>query len=288
MALAFPSSPTVNQTYTSGTRTWTWNGTAWKLPSTALTGVTGTGNAVLSASPTFTGTVSAATITTSGNITSNGAIGVGTSSLIGSTTSPLQITGDLAFIGSNRSILGNLYYSSGWKYAANGYGWGFREDGAGKLQIASAPNNTSGAGAAATVTLGLCSFDLTTRAVNIPGDITLAAYTETIVALGTVAAAATLAITAGTFITATLTSATACTITLPPVSPAGKSFILLLKQPASGTATTATFITSPGGFIKFGSAGAPTITATVGKLDILTFTSDGTNWYGSASQGYTY
>ena len=54
MALAFPSSPTVNQTYTSGTRTWTWNGTAWKLPSTALTGVTGTGNAVLSVGPTIT------------------------------------------------------------------------------------------------------------------------------------------------------------------------------------------------------------------------------------------
>jgi len=54
MALAFPSSPTVNQTYTYGTRTWTWNGTAWKLPSTALTGVTGTGNAVLSVGPTIT------------------------------------------------------------------------------------------------------------------------------------------------------------------------------------------------------------------------------------------
>ena len=54
MALAFPSSPTVSQTYTSGTRTWTWNGTAWKLPSTALTGVTGTGNAVLSVGPTIT------------------------------------------------------------------------------------------------------------------------------------------------------------------------------------------------------------------------------------------
>ncbi len=54
MALAFPSSPTVSQTYTSGTRTWTWNGYAWKLPSTMLTGVTGTGNAVLSVGPTIT------------------------------------------------------------------------------------------------------------------------------------------------------------------------------------------------------------------------------------------
>ena len=275
MAISLPSSPTVGQTYTLGGKIWTWNGTAWKLPSTTSTlpvlyggtGVTtstGTGSTVLSVSPTFTGSV-----------------GIGTTPVV-STTSPLQIAGDLAFIGSNRSILGNLYYSSGWKYAANGYGWGFREDGAGKLQIASAPNNTSGAAAAATVTLGLCSFDLTTRAVNIPGDTTLAAYTETIVTLGTVAAAATLAITTGTFITATLTTATACTFTMPTVA-AGKSFILYLRQPAAGTPTTATFTN-----VKWGSAGAPTITATVGKMDILSFSSDGTAWYGAAAQGYTY
>lgn len=108
------------------------------------------------------------------------------------------------------------------------------------------------------------------------------AYTETIVASGTVGASATLAITAGTVLTATLTSATACTFTMPTAT-AGKSFTLLLKQPASGTATTATFTG-----VKWGSIGAPTITATVGKLDILAFIADGTNWYGTASQGYTY
>jgi hypothetical protein len=108
------------------------------------------------------------------------------------------------------------------------------------------------------------------------------AYTETIVASGTVGASATLAITAGTILTATLTSATACTFTMPTAT-AGKSFTLLLKQPASGTATTATFTG-----VKWGSIGAPTITATVGKLDILAFIADGTNWYGTASQGYTY
>jgi len=108
------------------------------------------------------------------------------------------------------------------------------------------------------------------------------AYTETIVASGTVGASATLAITAGTILTATLTSATACTFTMPTAT-AGKSFTLLLKQPASGSATTATFTG-----VKWNSGGAPTITATVGKLDILAFIADGTNWYGTASQGYTY
>ena len=33
MALSFPSSPTLNQTYTLGTKTWTWNGTTWKASS---------------------------------------------------------------------------------------------------------------------------------------------------------------------------------------------------------------------------------------------------------------
>lgn len=117
---------------------------------------------------------------------------------------------------------------------------------------------------------------------------TVSGYTESVVALGTVTTTATIAITAGTVITATLTASTACTFTLPSVSTAGKSFILLLKQAATTGAGTGTFVTSPAGFIKWGTAGAPTITSTAGKLDILTFVSDGTNWYGSAAQGYTY
>lgn len=34
MALDFPSSPTLNQTYTYGGRTWTWNGTGWAATTT--------------------------------------------------------------------------------------------------------------------------------------------------------------------------------------------------------------------------------------------------------------
>ena len=109
----------------------------------------------------------------------------------------------------------------------------------------------------------------------------VSAYTETVAASGTVGSTATLSIAVGTVLTATLTSATPCTFTMP-AAIAGKSFLLLLNQPASGTATTATFTG-----VKWGSAGAPVITATVGKMDILTFVSDGTNWYGSTAQGYT-
>ena len=118
--------------------------------------------------------------------------------------------------------------------------------------------------------------------LKVSGTLTVAAYTETITASGTVGSTATLSITLGTVLTATLTSATACTFTMPTAT-AGKSFVLLLKQPASGSATTATFTG-----VKWNSGGAPTITATVGKLDILAFVSDGTNWYGTATQGYTY
>jgi hypothetical protein len=67
-----------------------------------------------------------------------------------------------------------------------------------------------------------------------------------------------------------------------PTATAGKSFILLLKQAASTGNGTATFTG-----VKYSSVGAPTITATAGKMDILSFVSDGTNWYGSYSQGYT-
>jgi len=106
-------------------------------------------------------------------------------------------------------------------------------------------------------------------------------YTEGVVSIGTVTTASTLSLTSGTVQTATLTASTACTFTMPTAT-AGKSFVLLLKQAASTGNGTATFTS-----VKWGTAGAPTITATAGKMDILTFIADGTNWYGSISQGYT-
>ena len=110
---------------------------------------------------------------------------------------------------------------------------------------------------------------------------TITNYVETVVAIGTVSSSHTLSLTSGTVQTATLTASTACTFTMPTAT-AGKSFILLLKQAASTGNGTATFTG-----VKWGSAGTPTITATAGKMDILSFVSDGTNWYGSIAQGYT-
>ena len=127
----------------------------------------------------------------------------------------------------------------------------------------------------------LVSGLLTATNVTASGLLTVTTYVESVVAVGTVTSSSTLSLTNGTVQTATLTASTACTFTMPTAT-AGKSFVLLLKQAAATGNGTATFTG-----VKFGTAGAPTITATAGKMDILTFIADGTNWYGSAVQGYT-
>jgi hypothetical protein len=70
------------------------------------------------------------------------------------------------------------------------------------------------------------------------------------------------------------------TITMP-TAVAGKSFILLLRSGAGSYSVTWTTVKWPGGT-------APTVTTTASRLDIYSFFSDGTNWYGiTVSQNYT-
>ena len=118
--------------------------------------------------------------------------------------------------------------------------------------------------------------------VSITNDLSFGSFLETVTATGVVGSTATLVISAGTMLTVTLTSATPCTFTMPTPT-AGRSFTLMLRQPATGTATTATFTN-----VKWSTTGAPTITATVGKMDVLSFMADGASWYGSFVQGFTY
>jgi len=131
------------------------------------------------------------------------------------------------------------------------------------------------------VTIGNTTVSLGSTASGL-GNVTLSNstvtnYTESVVAIGNTGTAQTLSLASGTVLTATLTGN--CTFTMPTAT-AGKSFILLLKTGAGSF--TGTFTS-----VKWNSIGAPTITATASKMDILTFVSDGTNWYGSYSQGYT-
>ena len=106
---------------------------------------------------------------------------------------------------------------------------------------------------------------------------TVTNYTETQNTANT-GSAITLSLTDGTVENLTLTAG--ATITMPAVG-AGKSFILYLKTGAGGYAVTWTTVKWPGGT-------APTITSTASRMDIYSFFSDGTNWYGTTvGQNYT-
>ena len=121
----------------------------------------------------------------------------------------------------------------------------------------------------------LTAKTLTTPVLTNP---TVTNYVESVVAIGNTGTSQTIALTNGTVQTATLTGN--CTFTMPTAT-AGKSFVLLLRQDGTGS-RTATFTG-----VKFNVGGTPTMTAAANKMDIFTFIADGTNWYGSYSQGYT-
>jgi hypothetical protein len=107
---------------------------------------------------------------------------------------------------------------------------------------------------------------------------TITGYTETAPAAANSGTATTISISSGTVLRYTMTGN--CTFTMPTAT-AGQSFIVILTQDATG-GRTAVFTG-----VKWPAATAPTITttATTGR-DILTFVSDGTNWYGSAAQAF--
>jgi len=142
------------------------------------------------------------------------------------------------------------------------------------------PNNLL---ANSSVTLGNTVVSLGSTATSLgnltAANVTVTNYIETLQAVGTVGATSTLALTTGTVLTATLTASTPCTFTMP-TAVAGKSFILILTQAATGM-TTATFTS-----VKFPGGTAPTITATASAVDILSFVSNGTNWYGNYAQAF--
>jgi hypothetical protein len=77
-----------------------------------------------------------------------------------------------------------------------------------------------------------------------------------------------------------LTLTGTATITMP-TAVAGKSFLMYLRTGAGSYTVTWTTVKWPGGT-------APTLTATASRMDIFSFFSDGTNWYGiTVGQNYT-
>lgn len=141
--------------------------------------------------------------------------------------------------------------------------------------LASALTDETGSGAAVFAT----SPTIGTPVLTTP---TINGYVEGNTDIGVVGASATLSIASSTVLTATLTSGTETTFTMPAVA-AGKAFTLYLKQPASGAIGSAVFTG-----VKWQNGGAPIITELNGKLDILPFVSDGVNWYGSFAQNFAY
>ena len=107
---------------------------------------------------------------------------------------------------------------------------------------------------------------------------TVTNYTETPYSANS-STAITLALTNGTVQIITLTGN--ATITMP-TAVSGKSFIMFLKQDATGSRTV-TWAT-----VKWPGGTAPTITSTASKQDIYSFFSDGSSWFGvTVSQNYT-
>jgi hypothetical protein len=139
------------------------------------------------------------------------------------------------------------------------------------------PNNFL---ANSTATLGNTTVTLGSTTTSV-GNLTLTNgtytdYTESVVAIGNSSTTQTIALSNGTVQTVTLTAN--CTFTMPTVA-AGKSFLVMIKSGAGNFTGTFTGVKWPGNT-------SPTITNTASRMDIIAFSSDGTNWYGTASQNY--
>lgn len=112
--------------------------------------------------------------------------------------------------------------------------------------------------------------------VNIDGNLTFDSFTESVVAIGNSSTSQTLSLTSGTVQTCTLTGN--CTFTMP-TAIAGKSFTMFLNTGAGNY--TASF-----SGVRWADSASPTVTILANKVDIYSFISDGSYWYGSFSQNY--
>lgn len=105
----------------------------------------------------------------------------------------------------------------------------------------------------------------------------LEGYTEATSDLGSSGTSKTISISAATSLKCTLTGN--CTFTMP-TAVNGKSFTLRLHTGTGGFIGTFVGVRWPGGV-------TPVITTTANRMDLVSFVSDGTRWYGSILQDFT-
>jgi len=118
--------------------------------------------------------------------------------------------------------------------------------------------------------------DTMTGNLTVNADLIVTGYKETHTDNGNTGTAQTIDISDSTVQTYTLNGN--CTFTMPTVE-AGRSFTMLLKTGAGSFVATFTNV-------KFPKNTSPTITTDANRMDLITFTCDGTNWYGNAVQDY--
>jgi hypothetical protein len=121
---------------------------------------------------------------------------------------------------------------------------------------------------------------VTTSSTDTLTNKTLTAFGETIYSFGNTGTAATLALSNGNFVTATLTGNCTFTFSMTSVPSGAYSFTLVLTNDATGGRT----ITWPAS-VKWPNATVPTRTTTANKTDVYTFFTydSGTTWWGNLS-----
>lgn len=274
VATKFPNSFIANVTATLGNATLTLGGTTTTVGNLTLQNVT-----ISNVASTFpnsflansTATLGNATITLGSTTTS-----VGNLTLANANITSVAATFPNSYLANSTATLGNATITLGSTTST-----------VGNLTLSNA-NITSVAAtfpnsylANSTATLGNATITLGSTTSTV-GNLTLTAptvtnYVESQVAIGNSGTAQTISLTSGTVQTVTLTGN--CTFTMPTAAN-GKSFILILSTGAGSFTSTFTSVKWPANT-------APTITTTASRWDIITFVSDGTNWYGNYAQGYT-
>lgn len=265
--------PTLNQNTT---------GTAAGLSSTLAIGSGGTGQTTASAA--FN---ALSPVTTTGDLIIGNGVNSSTRLAIGANTYVLTSNGTTASWAAPSSFTfptAGIVYSTGSAWATS-----YTTSGTGTV-VALATGATLSSPVISTIVntgtltlptstdtlVGRATSDtLTNKTLTNP---TVTNYTETLYTANT-STAITVDLANGTVQKLTLTAS--ATITMPTAS-AGKSFVIILAQDATG-GRTVTWST-----VVWPSATAPTITSTASKKDIYSFFADGTSWYGTTiGQNYT-